>query len=101
MKQSIKLKIYHTQNQTLLPTKKKKKWNLEITNILDKHHVPNGNQNLLPINRLTRINSDRKNKGFCFNCNEKFGPACRCKKLFIIENCWLDEEENEYECDRG
>ena len=101
MKQSIKLNLSYSKSNSVANKKKKKKWNMEITNILDKHHVPNGNQNLLPINRLTRINSDRKNKGFCFNCNEKFGPACRCKKLFIIENCWLDEEENEYECDRG
>ena len=35
---------------------------------------------------------ERREKGLCFNCDEKFGPGHRCKKLFFIEAC-LDEEQ--------
>ncbi|KAL4189753.1 hypothetical protein AMTRI_Chr08g166930 [Amborella trichopoda] len=31
----------------------------------------------------------------CFNCNEKFGPGHRCKKLFRIEGNWSDDEGEE------
>ncbi|KAA8538347.1 hypothetical protein F0562_027830 [Nyssa sinensis] len=37
---------------------------------------------------------DRRNKGLCYNCDEKFKPGHRCKKLFIIEAC-LDEDEGD------
>ncbi|KAI5316982.1 hypothetical protein L3X38_036689 [Prunus dulcis] len=42
---------------------------------------------------------ERRDKGLCFNCDEKFSPGHRCKKLFLIEGCWPDvedEAEGEY-----
>lgn len=30
---------------------------------------------------------ERREKGLCYNCNEKFVPGHRCKKLFLIEAC--------------
>ena len=29
--------------------------------------------------------NERKRKGLCFKCNDKFGPGHRCKKLFMIQ----------------
>ena len=30
---------------------------------------------------------ERRDKGLCFNCYEKFAPRHRCKKFFLIEGC--------------
>lgn len=38
---------------------------------------------------------DRRDKGLCYNCDEKFGPGHRCKKLFLIEGSWSDDEEDD------
>ena len=35
---------------------------------------------------------ERKEKGLCYNCNEKFAPGHRCKKLFLIEACTAEED---------
>ena len=35
---------------------------------------------------------ERRDKGLCFYCDEKFGPGHRCKRLFSIEACWPDDE---------
>ncbi|KAA8531815.1 hypothetical protein F0562_006468 [Nyssa sinensis] len=37
---------------------------------------------------------DRRNKGLCYNCDEKVKPGHRCKKLFVIEAC-LDEDDGD------
>ncbi|RZC65112.1 hypothetical protein C5167_008797 [Papaver somniferum] len=44
------------------------------------------NSSSTPIRRMMieEIN-ERKRKGFCFKCNEKFVPGHRCKKLFSIQ----------------
>uniref|UniRef100_A0A2N9IXL2 Retrotransposon gag domain-containing protein n=1 Tax=Fagus sylvatica TaxID=28930 RepID=A0A2N9IXL2_FAGSY len=34
----------------------------------------------------------RKDKGLCYNYNEKFHPGHRCKKLFFIEACYNEED---------
>ena len=36
---------------------------------------------------------DQRDKGLCFNCDEKFGPGHHCKKLFLIAGCWPTEED--------
>jgi hypothetical protein len=33
--------------------------------------------------------------GLCFNCDEKFCPGHRCKKLFVIEGIYTGEEEED------
>ncbi|KAL4187831.1 hypothetical protein AMTRI_Chr09g40750 [Amborella trichopoda] len=38
---------------------------------------------------------ERRDKGLCFNCNEKFVLGHCCKKLFLIEGCY--EEEDDYD----
>lgn len=49
---------------------------------------------------------ERRNCGLCFNCDKKFSPGHRCKKLFLIEGIFpsweelleeahVEEEENE------
>ncbi|KAL4181370.1 hypothetical protein AMTRI_Chr12g270830 [Amborella trichopoda] len=48
----------------------------------------------IPIKRLSPAElSEWRAKGLCFNCNEKFGPGHHCKKLFLSEGIWPDEEE--------
>lgn len=36
---------------------------------------------------------ERCEKGLCYNCNEKFSPGHRCKKLFLIEVVNAEEED--------
>lgn len=40
---------------------------------------------------------ERRKKGLCFNCDENFRTSHRCKKLFLIEGIFLNEEEVEDE----
>ncbi len=48
------------------------------------------------IMKLTPIEfNERRNKDLCFNCDEKFAPKHRCKKLFLIEVSWPDEHEDD------
>ena len=35
---------------------------------------------------------ERREKGLCYNCNERFVPGHRCKKLFLIEACTTEED---------
>ena len=35
---------------------------------------------------------ERREKGLCYNCNEKFTPGHRCKKLFLIEACSTEDD---------
>ncbi|XP_042499867.1 uncharacterized protein LOC122078063 [Macadamia integrifolia] len=52
--------------------------------------------NPLPIKRLTANEMhERRSKGLCYNYNECFIPVHRCKKLFLIEGCDAEEEEEE------
>lgn len=37
---------------------------------------------------------DRRERGLCYNCNEKFSLGHRCKQLFVIEGIWPEEEES-------
>lgn len=37
--------------------------------------------------------ADRRAKGLCFNCDEKFSPGHRCKKLFLIEGIYEEEDQ--------
>ncbi|KAL4196096.1 hypothetical protein AMTRI_Chr04g181620 [Amborella trichopoda] len=30
---------------------------------------------------------ERRSKGLCYNCNDKWNPSHRCKKIFLIEAC--------------
>ncbi|KAA8540139.1 hypothetical protein F0562_026831 [Nyssa sinensis] len=36
---------------------------------------------------------ERRKKGLCFHCDEKIGPRHFCKKLFILEACYPNEED--------
>ncbi|KAK9179225.1 hypothetical protein WN943_028424 [Citrus x changshan-huyou] len=55
----------------------------------------------LPVRRLAPVEmQERRIKGLCYNCDEKFTPGHRCKKLFLIEACYdgdndvvMDEDE--------
>jgi hypothetical protein len=38
---------------------------------------------------------DRRERGLCFNCDEKFRPSHKCKKLFVIEGIYIKEEEKD------
>ena len=35
-----------------------------------------------------------KKKGLCFKCNEKFSPGHRCKRLFLIQASFGDNDED-------
>lgn len=37
---------------------------------------------------------ERRNKGLCYNCNDKYNSGYCCKKLFIIEKC-LEEGDRD------
>ncbi|KAK2979581.1 hypothetical protein RJ640_020073 [Escallonia rubra] len=40
----------------------------------------------MPVKRLSPAElSERRAKGLCFNCNDKFAPGHRCKKLLLLE----------------
>lgn len=57
--------------------------------------VPNQNYSPMTVKRLKPAElKERRDKGLCFNCDEKFSPGYRCKKLFFIEGHWLDEEND-------
>ncbi|TXG63871.1 hypothetical protein EZV62_010865 [Acer yangbiense] len=46
------------------------------------------NNTTLPVRRLSPTElQERRAKGLCYNCNERFVPSDRCKKLFLIELC--------------
>ncbi|RVW22785.1 putative polygalacturonase [Vitis vinifera] len=38
---------------------------------------------------------ERRDKGLCFNCDEKFALGHQCKKLFLIQGCWLEEDSGD------
>jgi hypothetical protein len=38
--------------------------------------------------------SDRRSKGLCFNCDDKFSSGHKCKKLFLIEGIYEEGEES-------
>ena len=38
---------------------------------------------------------EHRDEGLCFNCDEKFAPGHRCKKLFFIEGCWPEEDSDD------
>ncbi|KAA8542515.1 hypothetical protein F0562_023667 [Nyssa sinensis] len=47
----------------------------------------------LPVRRMSPTElQERRAKGLCYNCNEKFVPGHRCKKLFLIEACHEEED---------
>ncbi|CAL9019337.1 unnamed protein product, partial [Prunus brigantina] len=49
----------------------------------------------MPIKRLSVAElKERRDKRLCYNCDEKFSPGHRCKKLFLIEGCWSNEEND-------
>lgn len=35
---------------------------------------------------------ERREKGLCYNCDEKFAPGHWCMKLFLIEACTTEED---------
>ncbi|KAK0600184.1 hypothetical protein LWI29_012574 [Acer saccharum] len=63
------------------------------------NHQPDKNtthyQPVIPVRKMTPTELyDRRNKRLCYNCDEKFKPGHRCKKLFVIEAC-LDEDDGD------
>nr|POF00120.1 hypothetical protein CFP56_19082 [Quercus suber] len=47
----------------------------------------------MPVRRLSPAElKERRDRGLCYNCNEKFSPGYRCKKLFLIEACTTEED---------
>ena len=44
---------------------------------------------------------DRRSRGLCFNCDERFLPGHRCKQLFVIEGIYTDEGEEEEPLNTG
>ncbi|CAB4265105.1 unnamed protein product [Prunus armeniaca] len=54
----------------------------------------------MPIKRLSAAElKERRDKGLCYNCDEKFSPGHHCKKLFLIEGCWSNEENDAKDVD--
>jgi hypothetical protein len=54
----------------------------------------------LVIKKLSQAElKERRDKGLCFNCDDKFSPGHRCKKLFLIEGIY--EEDNELPSEEG
>ncbi|KAK0581463.1 hypothetical protein LWI29_014052 [Acer saccharum] len=49
-----------------------------------------------PIKKMTTEElNERRKKGLCFHCNDKYGPAHECKRLFMIQASWEDSDEDE------
>ena len=38
--------------------------------------------------------SERRKRGLCFHCNDKYIPGHKCANLFYIEACWEDHDED-------
>ena len=38
--------------------------------------------------------SERRKRGLCFHCNNKYNPGHKCAKLFHIKACWEDYDED-------
>lgn len=38
---------------------------------------------------------ERREKGLFYNCDKNFSLGHRCKKLFLIEGCWSNEDKEE------
>jgi hypothetical protein len=57
---------------------------------------PSANLSILRISTVKKLSpaglQDRRNCGLCFNCNEKFVPGHRCKKLFMIVGVYSKED---------
>lgn len=49
-----------------------------------------------PIRRLNQQEmQERRSRGLCFNCDEKFVPGHRCRKLFLIEGLYAEDDDEE------
>ncbi|KAH9745476.1 hypothetical protein KPL70_004085 [Citrus sinensis] len=72
----------------------------EARNLSQRRSMQTSNQNTyrnssIPVRRLSQAElQERRAKGLCYNCNEKFVPGHRCKKLFLIDAC-LEEEDGD------
>ncbi|XP_043694404.1 uncharacterized protein LOC122645127 [Telopea speciosissima] len=54
----------------------------------------------LPVRRISPTEmQERRAKGLCYNCNERFVPGHRCKKLFLLEGCYEEEDATWEETD--
>lgn len=48
-----------------------------------------------PIQKLSFAElKDRREKGLCYHCHEKFLPGQECKRLFILQGDWLEEDQD-------
>ncbi|KAA8548911.1 hypothetical protein F0562_000595 [Nyssa sinensis] len=53
------------------------------------------NRPTLPVRKMSPAEiAERREKGLCYNCNEKFSPGHRCRKLFVIEACREDDDSD-------
>ncbi|KAA8529845.1 hypothetical protein F0562_034386 [Nyssa sinensis] len=49
----------------------------------------------LPVRKMSLAEiAKRHKKGLCYNCNEKFSPSHRCRKLFVIE-AYREDDDND------
>lgn len=86
----------------------------EARNSSHGRNFPSSNRSLTPVQRPPPVSNqqstsnikrltwdelnERKKKGMCFKCNEKFGPGHRCKKLFSIQAVLeVSDEDTEME----
>lgn len=58
-------------------------------------HLVSGSIGFMEIKKnISRIDVRKEKVSVCFHCDEKYSNGHKCKKLFIIEAIW--EEEDEY-----
>lgn len=108
LKESIKVDVQASRPATLFAAiglarrLYEARWysNRRIVQLEVRKTIPNHfsilNSSPLPIKRLSPAElHDKRSKGLCFNCNEKFNLGHRCKKLFLIEGSWSDEEDDD------
>ena len=64
-------------------------WNLSqgrTSPLVQPNKVATTNQPTIPVWKMSPTElQERRNKGLCYSCNEKFSPRHRRKKLFVIE----------------
>ncbi|KAK0575192.1 hypothetical protein LWI29_035342 [Acer saccharum] len=69
---------------------------LTPSKVLSTHSEAQNDPATMLIKKLTTEEIDeRRRKGLCFKCNEKFGPGHRCKKLFMIRACFNESDADE------
>lgn len=82
-------RLFEARNQAT-----KRPLSLDIKKPANSRSTTGENRSTLPTKRLSPAEmKERRDRGLCYNCNDKFSPGHRCKRLFVIEGVWPNGED--------